>query len=294
MSNLPLDASATVTAPVCLRPRRASDLPGDDADAGETAAAAVAPRKLAERYSSATAPGAVPTRTYAVHLACRNLFKSYRKGAIGIPVLQGIDLDVHKGEFLAIVGQSGCGKSTLLHLLGTLDQPDAGAVSFEGHRIDDLPATARDLLRNRHFGMIFQFYHLLPELSTLENVLAPALIAEGALGYWLRRSQHRRRALDLLNLVGLSHRAKHKPRELSGGEMQRAAIARALLSRPKVLLADEPTGNLDRSTGEQIMHILGELNRRDGLTIVMVTHDPWIAGQADRTVHLVEGRIQRT
>jgi lipoprotein-releasing system ATP-binding protein len=228
-----------------------------------------------------------------VQLACAGLFKSYRKGSLGIPVLQGIDLEVREGEFLAIVGPSGCGKSTLLHLLGTLDQPDAGEVRFQGHRIDNLPSSARDLLRNKHFGMIFQAYHLLPELSTLENILAPALIAEGMLGYWMRRSGHRRRAYELLDVVGLAHRARHKPRELSGGEMQRAAIARALLSRPKVLMADEPTGNLDRATGEQIMHTLCELNRREKLTIVMVTHDPLIAGQADRTVQLVEGRIQK-
>jgi lipoprotein-releasing system ATP-binding protein len=230
----------------------------------------------------------------AAHLACRELFKSYRKGPVGIPVLQGIDLEVRTGEFLAIVGQSGSGKSTLLHLLATLDKPDAGQVHFEGHRIDNLPNSSRDLLRNKHFGMIFQFYHLLPELSTLENILAPALIAESTLGYWLRRGSHRRRAQELLDVMGLSHRAKHKPRELSGGEMQRAAIARALLARPKVLFADEPTGNLDRSTGEQIMSVLGELNRREKLTIVMVTHDAWIASQADRTVKLVEGRIQRS
>lgn len=226
-------------------------------------------------------------------LATRDLFKSYRKGALGIPVLQGIDMSVRTGEFLAIVGQSGCGKSTLLHLLGTLDQPDAGEVHFEGHRIDNLPSAGRDLLRNKHFGMIFQFYHLLPELTTLENVLAPALIAEGTLSYWCNRSRHRRRALELLGMVGIAHRAKHKPRELSGGEMQRAAIARALLAQPRVLLADEPTGNLDRATGEQIMDMLRRLNREQKLTIVMVTHDSWIAEQADRTVRLVEGRIQR-
>ncbi len=226
-------------------------------------------------------------------LATHDLFKSYRKGPLGIPVLQGIDMAVREGEFLAIVGQSGCGKSTLLHLLGTLDQPDAGEVHFEGHRIDNLPHSSRDLLRNKHFGMIFQFYHLLPELTTLENVLAPALIAEGTLSYWLSRKRHRRRAMELLEMVGVAHRAKHKPRELSGGEMQRAAIARALLAQPRVLLADEPTGNLDRATGEQIMEMLRRLNREQKLTIVMVTHDPWIADQADRTVRLVEGRIQR-
>ncbi|NOY41693.1 MAG: ABC transporter ATP-binding protein [Planctomycetes bacterium] len=232
------------------------------------------------------APAVVP------HMATHGLFKSYRKGPLGIPVLQGIDMTVNKGEFLAIVGQSGCGKSTLLHLLGTLDQPDAGEVHFEGNRIDNLPSRSRDLLRNRHFGMIFQFYHLLPELSTLENVLAPAMIAESTFGYWRKRKMYRQRAEELLEMVGLGHRMKHKPRELSGGEMQRAAIARALLAEPRVLLADEPTGNLDQATGEPIMATLRELNREQKLTIVMVTHDSWIAGQADRVVRLVEGRIQ--
>lgn len=246
------------------------------------------PHRVAGSSALATEPSAAP-----IQLATRALYKSYRKGSFGIPVLQGINLSIYEGEFLAIVGSSGCGKSTLLHLLGTLDKPDAGEVHFEGNRIDNLPNASRDLLRNKHFGMIFQFYHLLPELTALENVLAPALIAESTLGYWLHRGEHRRRAEQLLEKVGISARAKHKPRELSGGEMQRAAIARALLSNPKVLLADEPTGNLDRSTGEQIMQILRELNQREKLTIVMVTHDPWIAEQADRTVRLVEGRIQR-
>ncbi|NOY30720.1 MAG: ABC transporter ATP-binding protein [Planctomycetes bacterium] len=225
-------------------------------------------------------------------MATRDLFKSYRKGPLGIPVLQGIDLSVTRGEFLSIVGQSGCGKSTLLHLLGTLDQPDAGEVHFQGNRIDNLPSTSRDLLRNRHFGMVFQFYHLLPEFTALENVLTPALIAESTFGYWRKRKQYRRRAEELLEMVGLSDRRKHKPREMSGGEMQRTAIARALLAEPSVLLADEPTGNLDRATGEQIMQVLRELNQEQKLTIVMVTHDPWIAEQADREVRLVEGRIQ--
>lgn len=225
-------------------------------------------------------------------LAARGLFKSYYKAQLGIPVLQGIDISIAEGEFLSIIGQSGCGKSTLLHLLGTLDKPDAGEVRFEGNRIDNLPTRSRDLLRNRHLGMIFQFYHLLPELTTMENVLAPALISQNALGYWRRRKLFRERAEELLELVGLADRAKHKPRELSGGEMQRAAIARALFLRPRVLLADEPTGNLDRGTGEQIIRMLRELNHQQKLTIVMVTHDAWIAGQADRTVQLVEGRIQ--
>ncbi len=235
------------------------------------------------------APAPAPRKE---HLAARDLFKSYQKGQVGIPVLQGINMSVYEGEFLSIVGQSGCGKSTLLHLLGTLDQPDAGEVHFDGHRIDNLPSRSRDLLRNRHFGMIFQFYHLLPELTTLENVLAPAYIAESTLGYWRKRSAYRSRAMELLKMVGLSDRIKHKPSELSGGEMQRAAIARALLMEPRVLLADEPTGNLDRAAGEQIMTMLRELKQQQKLTIVMVTHDRWIADQADRLVSLAEGRIE--
>lgn len=261
-----------------ISPRRAGD---GSRTLAEYVPAADSTRKLA------------PTPVVAPQLTCHDLFKSYRKGDLGIPVLQGIDLEVREGEFLAIVGQSGSGKSTLLHLLATLDKPDAGEINFQGHRIDNMPATARDLIRNRHFGMVFQFYHLLPELSALQNILMPAMIAESTAGYLLRKASYRRRAFELLDVVGLAHRAKHKPRELSGGEMQRAAIARALLMRPKVLMADEPTGNLDRSTGTTIMQTLCDLNRREGLTIVMVTHDPWIASQADRTVQLVEGRIQK-
>ncbi len=225
-------------------------------------------------------------------LAARGLLKSYQKGPIGIPVLQGVDLTVGEGEFLSIIGQSGSGKSTLLHLLATLDRPDAGEVLFEGNRIDNLPTCACDLLRNKHLGMVFQFYHLLPELTALENVLAPALIAEGMIGYWRRKRKYVRRAKELLHLVGLESRMKHKPRELSGGEMQRAAIARSLLANPRVLLADEPTGNLDRATGDQILEMLRRLNQQQKLTIVMVTHDMRIAEQADRTVTLTEGRIE--
>jgi len=232
-------------------------------------------------------PGAIgPYQMVAI-----NVKKSYFKGDIEIPVLRGASLGVRPGEFLAIVGQSGCGKSTLLHLLGTLDAPDEGAICFEDRRIDGLTATQRDALRNRCFGMIFQFYHLLPELSTLENVLAPQMIAESALGFLRRRRQYRQEATQLLEMVGLGHRLKHKPRELSGGEMQRAAIARALVTGPDVLLADEPTGNLDQATGREIMDLLHCLNRRENLTIVMVTHDQTVAEVADRIVRLADGRI---
>jgi len=221
-----------------------------------------------------------------------NLHKSYRKGAVEVPVLRGVSLSVRQAEFLAIVGQSGSGKSTLLHLLGTLDAPDDGEIHYAGQRIDDLPVRARDHLRNCRFGMIFQFYHLLPELTTLENVLTPLMIAHGAWSYFRHRSEHRARAEKLLEMVGLSHRLKHRPRELSGGEMQRAAIARALVAQPDLLLADEPTGNLDQATGQEIIQILRTLNRQQNLTIVMVTHDRAIADQADRIVRLANGRIE--
>ena len=226
------------------------------------------------------------------HLAAVGLQKSYRKGRVEIPVLRGVDLGVRRGEFLSIIGQSGSGKSTLLHLLGTLDAPDAGQICFHGDRIDNLPNRGRDRLRNKHFGMIFQFYHLLPELTALENVLSPLLIGHSAWSYLRNRRQHVERARQLLDMVGLSHRLKHKPRELSGGEMQRAAIARALIAGPEVLLADEPTGNLDSGTGEDILRILRTLNDQQDLTIVMVTHDRAIAAQADRTVRLAQGQVE--
>ncbi|HEY3393991.1 MAG TPA: ABC transporter ATP-binding protein [Lacipirellulaceae bacterium] len=224
-------------------------------------------------------------------LAAHYIRKSYRKAAMEIPVLQGVEMAIREGEFVSVIGPSGCGKSTLLHVLATLDAPDSGEIRFEGNRIDNLPAAGRDILRNRYFGMVFQFYHLLPELTTLENVLAPAMIGQSVLGYWRRRRQFRERAREMLELVNLAHRLKHKPSELSGGEMQRTAIARALVARPRVLFADEPTGNLDKSSGEEIMVILRRLNREQKLTIVMVTHDPRVAQQADRTVTLVDGRV---
>jgi len=225
-------------------------------------------------------------------LGASGVTKSYKKGSLTIPVLRGVDFSVRQGEFTAIVGKSGCGKSTLLHLLGTLDRPDSGEIEFEQNRIDNLPQRSRDILRNRHFGMIFQFYHLLPELTTLENVLAPLMIDQGVIRYWMKRKQHLARAKQLLEMVGLTHRLTHRPRELSGGEMQRTAIARALISNPRLLLADEPTGNLDSQNGREIFDILKNLNQEQQLTIVMVTHDKSLAAEADSTVHLVEGKVQ--
>lgn len=225
-------------------------------------------------------------------LEARGLKKTYHKGSVAIPVLRGVDFCVERGEFVAIVGQSGSGKSTLLHLLGTLDAPAAGEIWFDGRRIDNLPTRHRDRLRTSDFGMIFQFYHLLPELTTLENVLAPRMISSGIWSYLRARRRHRQDATDLLEKVGLTHRLRHRPRELSGGEMQRAAIARALINRPSLLFADEPTGNLDHATGREIIRILRTLNASEGLTIVMVTHDESIAAQADRVVRLVDGLVQ--
>jgi lipoprotein-releasing system ATP-binding protein len=224
-------------------------------------------------------------------LSVHGLEKTYRKNAIQVPVLRGVDLEVESGEFLSVIGASGCGKSTLLHLLGTLDAPDRGRILLEGQRIDNQPAARRDRLRNQTFGFIFQFYHLLPELDTLENVLVPQMITFSSLRWWGRRKALQRRATELLDRMGLGHRLHHRPTELSGGEMQRAAIARALVNNPRVLLADEPTGNLDADTGAGIVRLLRDLNRADGLTIIMVTHNLEILAETDRVVRLVDGRV---
>jgi lipoprotein-releasing system ATP-binding protein len=227
-------------------------------------------------------------------LSAHALRKSYRKHRIEIPVLRGLDLSVPRGLFLSIVGASGSGKSTLLHLLGTLDRPDDGRIFFAGERIDHLSGRARDRLRNEVFGYVFQFYHLLPELTVLENVVMPLMIRHSALGWCLGRRRFVGAARELLERVGLGHRYRHKPSELSGGEMQRAAIARALLNRPQVLLADEPTGNLDAATGADIVRLLRALNREDGLTVVMVTHNLEIAAQGDQVVKMSEGHLEPT
>jgi lipoprotein-releasing system ATP-binding protein len=228
-----------------------------------------------------------------LQLVAMDLHKSYRKGKLIVPVLKGVNLGVREGEMLAIVGQSGSGKSTLLHLLGTLDAPDSGSIHFDGQRIDSLSGGRRDLLRNQFIGMIFQFYHLIPELTTIENVLAPIMIRESVWGYLSKRSQYRKKAAELLDRVGLSHRIRHKPNELSGGEMQRAAIARALISDPQILLADEPTGNLDLNSAKEVLQLLRDLNREKNVTIVMVTHDLSIAQQANRIIRLVDGCVIR-
>lgn len=265
-----------------IQPRRRGDAP--DVHLAEL------PESEAGAEQKTAEPSSVHT-AQPVQLSAVGLWKRYHKGRVEIPVLRGVDMEVRRGEFLSIVGQSGSGKSTLLHLLGLLDVPEEGEIAFQGRRVDHLPTRQLDALRNKQFGMIFQFYHLLPELTALENVLSPLMIAEGVFSYLRHRKRHLERATHLLEMVGLAHRLKHRPRELSGGEMQRAAIARALAAQPEVLLADEPTGNLDSTTGEEILRILRTLNDQQNLTIVMVTHDRAIAAQADRTLRLHGGQM---
>ena len=224
-------------------------------------------------------------------LETRGLVKDYRMGAARLRVLHGVDLSVRRGEFLCVLGPSGSGKSTLLHLAGLLDRPTAGRVFFEGEDAFARPKRWRDRLRNEAIGFVFQFYYLMPDLSVLENTLLPAMIRTPLAAWPLGRREFRRRALEVLADLGLSERSRHLPRELSGGERQRAALARALVHEPRILFADEPTGNLDSATGADILGLLARLNRRQGLTIVMVSHDDRIARQADRVLHLVDGKL---
>ncbi|MDR1479026.1 MAG: ABC transporter ATP-binding protein [Planctomycetaceae bacterium] len=224
-------------------------------------------------------------------LVSRGLEKNYFKGKLKIPVLNGVNFSAYRGEFISITGQSGSGKSTLLHLLGTLDKPDVGEIFFEGGRIDNLSVSFRDRLRNNSIGFIFQFYNLLPEFTAIENVLSPLMIRDSVFRYFLRRREYIERAKGLLDRVGLLHRLRHRPSELSGGEIQRVAIARSLIIEPKLLLADEPTGNLDSASAKEVIRILRGLNEERNLTIVMVTHDNSIASSADRIVRMSDGVI---
>ncbi len=251
-------------------------------------------------------------------LTAKDVHKSYPLGRVDLQVLRGVSLTVHRGEFVAIVGSSGSGKSTLMHILGALDVPQRGQVVFRGQAlfepedirevpvIDRVAAEQsafaarlrggalepfRNELRNRAFGFVFQFYHLLPELDVVENILLPAMVGESVGGWFGHQAALVDRAAQTAEQLGLGDRLRHKPSELSGGERQRVAIARALINNPEVLLADEPTGNLDARTGREILGLLKELNQQ-GQTIVMVTHDPWVAEQAHRTVQIVDGRMK--
>lgn len=223
-------------------------------------------------------------------LKSEGIYKSYRMGATEVKVLKGVDLAVKKGEFLAIVGASGSGKSTLLHILGALDRPDKGVVKFEGRDLSRHSASELNRFRNKMVGFVFQFYHLLDELSVLENVFLPAMASRSVVGWLTSRRRAKSRARDLLAQLGLRERADHKPYQLSGGERQRVAIGRALMNEPRLLLADEPTGNLDSATGNGIITVFEQLNRA-GQTIVMVTHDERIAQKAGRIITLTDGKI---
>jgi ABC-type lipoprotein export system ATPase subunit len=220
-----------------------------------------------------------------------NLHKRYRMGGEDLHVLRGVDLSIAAGEWLAILGASGSGKSTLLHLLGGLDRPSDGQVLFRGRGLFDRGARQVDLYRSSQVGFVFQFYFLLPEFTALENVLIAAMIRHSPLTWPAARPAARRRALELLQRLGLGERLRHRPGKLSGGERQRVAIARALVNQPAVVLADEPTGNLDLDTGKQIIEVLHTLHAA-GQTIVMVTHDDRVAQAADRRLNLESGRLK--
>jgi lipoprotein-releasing system ATP-binding protein len=214
----------------------------------------------------------------------QQLFKSFGNGAKKVEVLRGIDLTFSQGERAAIVGASGVGKTTLLHILGTIDRPTAGKVLHGGRDIFTLNEKDLALFRNREIGFVFQFHHLLPEFNALENTMMPCLIQS------ISKKEAALRAETILTLVGLKERLSHKPGELSGGEQQRVAVARALVLEPKVLLADEPTGNLDTKTGESVFALLQELNRIKGVTLIIVTHNPNLAAQMPRRILLTDGK----
>ncbi len=217
-------------------------------------------------------------------ISVQNLFKSFGNGIKRVDVLRGIDLSFHYGECVAIVGASGVGKTTLLHILGTLERPTSGKVLYEGRDIFKLDDNELAHFRNREIGFVFQFHHLLPEFNALENVMMPCLIAG------LSKKEASVKAEEVLISVGLKDRIFHKPGELSGGEQQRVAVARAIVLEPKILLADEPTGNLDTKTGESVFELLYELNRKKGVTLIVVTHNLRLAQRLSRQIQLIDGK----
>ncbi len=220
-------------------------------------------------------------------LQARGIEKHYQSGPEILKVLKGIDLDIHRGEIMVIMGPSGVGKSTLLHILGTLDKPTAGTLHIDGKDISRMRPLEIDAFRNRHIGFVFQFHYLLPEFTALENVLIPRMIAGAD---WKNEVS---RARELLEEVGLSGRLHHRPSQLSGGELQRVAVARALMNRPRIVFADEPTGNLDSRNSHALFELLLNLNQKYQQTFVIVTHNEMFAGQADRVIHLLDGKIER-
>lgn len=226
------------------------------------------------------------TYTNVSLLEAKNIYKSFQSGTSTIEVLRGITLTVQEGEIIIIMGPSGVGKSTLLNILGTLDRPTRGEIWFRGDNISNINEDRLARFRNRHIGFVFQFHHLLPEFTALENVIIPRMIKGRD---W---KSEENRARDLLNEVGLGSRLNHRPGQLSGGEQQRVAVARALMNSPQIIMADEPTGDLDMASSEALFDLLLSLNRKFNQTFIIVTHEPMFAKQADRVIHLWDGRIQ--
>ncbi len=221
-------------------------------------------------------------------LDLRDIHKTYHLGEVDLPVLKGVSLKIARGELVTLMGASGSGKSTLMHILGCLDHPTSGEYWLDGREISGLRANERARLRNRIIGFVFQSFNLLPRTTALENVLMPLSYTRES----LTEHQKRQRAVEMLEKVGLADRAHHQPSQLSGGEQQRVAIARSLINLPQVLLADEPTGNLDSHTSEEILEMFEKLNRDDGITIILVTHDPGVARHAQRTIRIKDGLIE--
>ncbi len=220
----------------------------------------------------------------------RDIRKTYHLGEVDVPVLMGVSLNVSRGEFVALMGTSGSGKSTLMNIVGCLDRPSSGEYWFDGGEISRLNASERARLRNRMIGFVFQTFNLLPRTTALENVMMPLIYAREN----LTENQKKQRAAVLLEKVGLADRLDHLPSQLSGGQQQRVAIARSLINHPQVLLADEPTGNLDSRTNEELLQMFRQLNMSDGITIILVTHDPGVAQHARRTVHIKDGLIEKS
>jgi lipoprotein-releasing system ATP-binding protein len=218
-------------------------------------------------------------------IAAVDLRKSFRLDPAVVHVLKGVNLEIKRGELVAIVGASGVGKTTLLHILGTLDRPTSGTVRFDGEDVFAKTDQALAEFRNRTIGFVFQFHHLLPEFTAMENIMMPALIRRQ------KKAEARAAAEAIMHEVGLGHRLDHRIGELSGGEQQRVAVARALILRPELILADEPTGNLDTHTGDEVFRLMRDLNRAKGLTFVIVTHNEALSNQADRIIRMVDGRI---